>query len=99
VWGVLDDLGGRGASLAGTLRTAASSMGVPADGKAFTPHVTLCRARRPHPAPTDALARANRALPTPPRVVSDPPVTLYQSRLTPHGPQYRAIATWHAVGE
>jgi 2'-5' RNA ligase len=61
--------------------------------KPFTPHATLVRARRPRPAgafleclETELLAGA--------RSVSDPVVSLYESRLTPRGPVYTVIETW-----
>jgi 2'-5' RNA ligase len=70
--------------------------------RAFRPHVTLCRFRKPHGVPALALAAADASLdaaaPTcgaPVRsatVVSVPGVSLLSSTLTPSGPVYRELA-------
>lgn len=70
--------------------------------RAYRPHVTLCRFRKPHAPPAEALAAADAALDAAApscgaetlsaTVVSVPAVSLLSSTLTPSGPVYRELA-------
>jgi 2'-5' RNA ligase len=96
LWITCDD-GGSVGNLARALGEAFGTLGYQPDDRPFVPHVTLVRARRPLRAPahleelfeTSSMAGI---------VVSDPPVTLFSSRLTPQGPVYSCIASFK-VGE
>ncbi|GAB4274169.1 MAG: RNA 2',3'-cyclic phosphodiesterase [Coriobacteriia bacterium] len=62
-------------------------------GRAFRPHVTLCRARNPAPVSPDAVLAASRLVESASRPVSVSYVTLFKSTLGPGGPTYDALGT------
>ncbi|MDI6844188.1 MAG: RNA 2',3'-cyclic phosphodiesterase [Anaerosomatales bacterium] len=81
------------AELAAILRDAASDLGIEPPRRPFAAHVTLVRARRPRPAPDDALAAASEVVAERSRsgTVSVGEVILCSSTLTPRGPVYEAV--------
>jgi RNA 2',3'-cyclic 3'-phosphodiesterase len=80
----------------------ASRFEVAADERAFRPHVTLVRARRPRAVPGEALAAAQSALAaSSKRAVGFPSVprlTLFASTLGRHGPRYESIGEIPLLG-
>lgn len=67
-------------------------LGVEADTRPFTPHITLARVRAEGRTPWAAeVVSACRVAGTPPAVACDR-LTLYESRLRPTGPEYRVVA-------
>jgi RNA 2',3'-cyclic 3'-phosphodiesterase len=75
---------------------------LPAEGRGYTPHVTLARLRTPRRVPPEALAAADAALDSAapacgvaapsPTVVSVPGVSVMSSRTLPAGPVYEELA-------
>lgn len=96
LWIACDD-GGSVEALARRLGEAFAKLGYRPDTRPLVPHLTLVRARRPISAPAD-LKETFKTSRMAEMVVSDPPVTLYSSRLTPQGPVYSCIASFR-VGE
>lgn len=83
------------AELAEQLTEATSFLDFEPDGKAFTPHVTLVRARRPRRISHDALDEVERHLARADErsvAMSVREVTLYASTLTARGPVYEELA-------
>jgi 2'-5' RNA ligase len=78
--------------IAEALGAAFVSCSIPRDERPFTPHVTLVRARRPVRAPS-FLEETYAASSLDSISVSDPPITLFSSRLTKTGPIYETLAT------
>ena len=76
---------------------AAEPLGVPAEKRAFTPHVTLGRVKSPFGvlALIDQLAERSQELRSKP--FQAPSLALYESRLTPRGPRYEVV-TRRALG-
>jgi len=73
-----------------TVASRVSSLGLPLEDRAFHPHLTLARWRESRPADRGrALDAAPRAIVARARVDG---ATLYQSRLSPSGPSYIALA-------
>lgn len=71
-------------------------LGVAADARAFTPHITLARVRNEGRTPWAAeVLSASRVAGTPPPIACDR-LTLYESRLRPTGPEYRVVARTRA---
>lgn len=99
IWAGFEDRAGNAETLANAVRTAAVSLGIDVDDKPFRAHVTLCRARRAHAVAPEAIDASDLRLSSADMLVSDPPVTLFSSRLTPRGPLYGRVATWRTVGE
>ncbi|HEX9094408.1 MAG TPA: RNA 2',3'-cyclic phosphodiesterase [Coriobacteriia bacterium] len=97
LWATFDDPDGAAAAIAAAAdRVLAAEFGVPSDARAFSPHVTLARARSPRPVPQDALPAAQARLETGPesdREMSVRSCTLYASTLGPDGPAYRSLGT------
>ena len=79
----LDDIAGGLAALAAELEEAAVSAGVPAETRAFRPHITIARLRQP----ANASYWLEIPIPPPPACQFDR-VVLYQSILKPSGPEY-----------
>ncbi len=89
--------------LAGDIDTALSeALRIAPDERAFRPHVTLVRARRPHAATPEALAAANVVLaaagPAETRM-SVACTTLVSSRLGRHTPTYEELACASLLGD
>lgn len=99
LWATFLDPDGACARLAEAIERAALPFGVEAETRAFRPHVTLCRARRPHAVSDQALLAATDALEGAPEFMSVPSVSLFSSRLTPRGPIYTEIDTWRMRGD
>lgn len=73
-------------------------LGYPRGQRAFMAHATLVRTRKPRCAAS--VVEAANTLPELRKLtVSDPPVTLYESRLTPRGPIYSGLSTWSLRGD
>jgi 2'-5' RNA ligase len=83
-------------ALADATREATSPWRDNDDSKPFTPHATLCRARRPRPIDPPALAALSRSFSAAPpsgRTVSVLGVTLFSSVLGRSGPTYESLGT------
>jgi len=75
------------ARLALTVESRMETVGIPREGRAFAPHLTLGRARGPAGIDgVDAALRAEEGYAGPPFTVTE--IVLYESRLRPQGPQY-----------
>lgn len=96
LWATMRDVDGSVGRVAGVVDALlAARFGVPVSERAFAPHVTLARARRPRRAGEDAIGAANsRLAPVQDRVgpMSVPSLTLYSSTLGREGPTYAALA-------
>ena len=99
LWGAFTDPDGRCEALHAAVEQAATAFGVEADARSFTPHATLCRARRPKRLSTEALSAAEAALQQAPDSMSVVSASVFTSRLTPRGPIYREIGAWRLRGE
>ena len=96
VWAAFDDSAdGACASLAATIDDVAAEFEVEPDARAFKPHVTLARARRPRRLAHEALTCANAKLGASHRSMSVPSVTFFASTLTRRGPIYERIGCWN----
>lgn len=83
------------AALAACVEQATSFLDFQPDGRAFKPHITLCRARKPRRADAAALDAAEHVLNRADEraaSMSVREVTLYSSVLTPRGPVYEELA-------
>jgi RNA 2',3'-cyclic 3'-phosphodiesterase len=98
LWARFADPGGDATALAEAVDAAALGFGIPAEDRAFVPHATLCRARRPHALSQAALDAGNAALHAAKEAMSVPSASLYTSRLTPRGSIYSVIGTWRLGG-
>jgi 2'-5' RNA ligase len=79
------------AQLAGRVERACESLGFALEGRAFSPHLTLARFKVPKPQPElVTLLEAKRELTLGQFEVSE--FFLFESRLSPHGAQYRKVA-------
>lgn len=99
VWAAVEDSAAGG----GTMRDSLLSAGGAApDLRAFTPHVTLVRARRPRRIAPEAIARASEVLSEagkgPDGLMSVPTLTVFSSTLGSHGPEYLALAHLDVCG-
>jgi len=94
LWGMLNDPDGACCDLAERVERAALAIGVPPEQRAFSPHVTLVRARRPHAITADALSSGDDVIRTSRASVSVARASLFSSRTLPTGPEYRAIGEW-----
>jgi 2'-5' RNA ligase len=94
VWLGLTDGAAESASLAGAIRTALDSRGVPLDKKPFRPHVTLARVKQDVDGPgARDISTAVRALTFTPLRFPVTEVFPMESVLSPKGPRYTARAT------
>ena len=99
LWGVLGDPEGACEGLHAAIEDAAVRFGVEPDTRAFAPHVTLCRARRPKRLAPTALTAAEAVLAEGPDSMSVVSLSVFTSRLTPRGPIYSEIGSWRLGGE
>jgi 2'-5' RNA ligase len=82
------------AAVAEAIAEAVGFLDFEPEGRAFRPHVTLCRARKPRRVRTDALDEIERILARSEAravTVSVREVTLFASTLTPRGPVYQEL--------
>ena len=86
-------------SLVAQVDAACSYLGIGYDERPQMPHVTLCRARRPHQISRDAVGAADALIDSAEVIVSVRSFSLFISRLAPRGPQYRTAGTWCLRGE
>lgn len=98
IWACFLDPEGSCERLASSIDGTAETFGIAPETRAYRPHATLCRARRPKPVSETALAAANSRLESLPGFLSVPSVSLFSSRLTPRGPIYTEIGAWHMRG-
>lgn len=99
VWlGVGGDLDALHALATRADHAVATALGVPAEDRPFTPHLTLARVRRQAgPRERRSLAEAVGGLPPPPRVPYDArEAVLLRSRLQPSGARYKPLAHYPA---
>lgn len=99
VWAEFDDAEGACARLAGALVAATAPFGTTPERRGFTPHITLCRARRPKPLAQGAVDAGSVALNDAPDSMSVLQATLFTSRLTPRGPVYARVDAWRLWGD
>jgi RNA 2',3'-cyclic 3'-phosphodiesterase len=98
VWATLLDPEGACAELARRVQDAAVQFGVPPEERRFTPHITLCRAKNPGPIKDHVLSAATSDMRRFGETVSVGLVTLYSSRLMPHGAVYSSVEEWQLRG-
>lgn len=95
LWATFADTDGACGALASTVDEVLSARsGVPADDRAFVPHVTLVRARAPRAAPESALSAARSCSAsgrTADGSMSVRSLTLYASTLGNSGPTYDSL--------
>ena len=93
VWAsFMDDANAHCAALAGRVDETAALLGGEPEARAFKPHVTLVRARKPKRLTVEALTCANASLGPLPISMSVPSATLFASALTRQGPVYERLA-------
>ena len=98
LWAEFSDPKGHGAALVAGIGQACSEFDIALESRAFKPHVTLVRARRPRRAGEsvfEALAHAGAGVPG---FVSVPSVTLFASTLSKGGPSYEVLDEWVFLG-
>lgn len=96
IWAEFRDPSGDCEALAATISNVPESLGLDlgVTMRAFKPHVTLARARRPRPLQASALQAGSHAVSAGARTMSVLSATLFTSTLTRHGPIYDALKTW-----
>lgn len=95
VWGRFEDDAGRSCEhLARAVDSSMQEFGVEPESRRFVPHVTVVRARRPHPLSPEALTSANAMFLNGGLSMSVLSSTLYASTLTRQGPIYEPLARW-----
>jgi 2'-5' RNA ligase len=99
LWATFLDTDGACAALARSVDRAAQAFGVEPDERAFVPHATLCRARRPRSLSGSALDAARAILADVSTPMSVPSATVFSSRLTPRGPIYSPIGSRSLRGD
>lgn len=99
LWASFLDPTGSCTALAESVERAVLPFGIEQEERAFTPHVTLCRARRPKPLSQAGLDAAEAVLASAPGLMSVPSVSVFSSRLTPRGPIYSVIGAWCLRGD
>jgi 2'-5' RNA ligase len=99
LWLAFHDPNGACAALAECVSRVARAYGIDSDERPFSPHATLCRARRPKPVSRQALEVAENVLSSAPAAMSVPSVTVFTSRLTPRGPIYSPIGSRSLGGD
>jgi len=99
LWAEFADPDGACAKLSGDLAAVTTQLEYGTQRRAFRPHVTLCRARRPHRIDPDAVAAATEHVSARCDSMSVPSATLLASRLTPRGPVYTEVGTWRLRGD
>lgn len=102
LWSTVHDEDGVCGRLAHAIDEALeAALGLQPESRAFSPHVTLVRARSPRAAPSPALDAANARLASGPASVREMSVrslTLYSSTLGRSGPDYRVLGRVHVGG-
>ena len=88
-WLGLSQGGAECAALAARVEELCAGLGFPAEDRPFAPHLTLARVREAGPDDWDQLARRVNAHPWPLARVDH--VALWQSVLSPQGPEYREL--------
>ena len=94
LWASFVDPSGTCTALAESVAATTLAFGAKPDDRPFTPHVTLVRAREPHPLSEDALLLAADRLDALSEPMSVTRVTLYASHLTPGGPVYEELHSY-----
>lgn len=94
LWATFLDPTGQCAALAAGIERASLPFGGEPDTRAFTPHVTLVRARTPHALSEDAFEAGEHALSQAPDVMSVAQVRLFSSTLKPDGPVYEVLRSY-----
>jgi 2'-5' RNA ligase len=97
LWAGFDDPDGRCAALAAAVTEAGAEAGGRRDDRAYRPHVTLCRARRPLRVSQATLDQATHIIAAS-GSLSVPSITLCSSTLTPRGAEYTQKGTWPLLG-
>ena len=94
LWAAYRDPDRWGDALERSIAAACEPFRLRLEDRAFKPHVTLARTRRPRRAGAEAIAALDAAAENVPRFVSVRNATLFSSTLTKAGPIYRHLATW-----
>ena len=84
------------AALAAKVERICQEASLPAERRAFHPHITLARWNRHGAAAAGDFALRNRSLSSAPFRVDQ--FVLFESRLSRHGPYYEAVATYELDG-
>jgi len=101
IWAVPEPGADRTTRLAKMIDDAVAGEGAVPDPRRFSPHVTLCRARRPkrlRPDSVEAMDATLAGVPGSRTSMSVRTVMLYTSTLTPEGPVYERIAVMSLGG-
>lgn len=97
VWAGIDDTDGSLAALQKSVEAAMDAIGYPPEGRPFSPHLTLARARRPVSiSQLSAFVENEGSVRFGSQCVES--ITLYESRLTREGPIYSALSR-HEFGD
>jgi 2'-5' RNA ligase len=80
------------AALAAKVERACVAAGLAPERRAFHPHITLARFNRHSAKPAQVFLERNRALASPPFMVTS--FILYESHLSRHGPHYEKVASY-----
>jgi 2'-5' RNA ligase len=97
LWIGVDDHTGRLAELQTKLEDECSDLGFEKEARAFSPHLTLARLRKPQGA--QALARAHKEMGFVPTEVSVKKLLVIRSELSSQGSKYTAISRHPLLGE
>ena len=94
LWAAFLDPEGTCAALASAVRRASLPFGAEPDERAYSPHVTLVRARKPHSLSETALEAGAGALSNGPASMSVTRFTLYSSTLNSGAPVYAQLRSY-----
>lgn len=94
VWASFDDAPGACEGLAADVDIAVAAFGFEPESRAFKPHATLCRTRRPKALAAEALAAGTSLVRAYEPSVSVASISLIASELTRNGPVYTVVDTY-----
>ncbi len=94
LWAAYSDSEGAGAHLVSVIGRAAADFDIPLEPRAFKPHVTLARTRRPRKAGDAVRSSLARLSESVPGFLSVPSATLFASTLSKAGPHYEVLEEW-----
>ena len=78
--------------LAGQVENLTADLGFPREVRAFHPHLTVARVKQPEKDPWAEILDGFQSIAWPEMVVDR--VVLWESRLTPRGPEYKPLVEW-----
>lgn len=94
LWGTFEDSTGACSELAAAIDARCAAYGIPPEHREFSPHVTICRARRPKPVLAAAAEAADQMFGGAQTKMSVGAFTLYSSTLSRTGPTYHVLNRW-----